>query len=291
MKVVLHLGAHCTDGDRLLKCLLRNSDKLAEQGIIVPEPARYRPVIRDMMHVVKKNDASLEVRQAVLDSILDDDGAARVILGHDSFLGVPGRSVEDNRLYTAVSARLPRLRQLFGGFEMELFLAIRDPATFIPAAFERAQEVRFDKFVEGSDPLSLRWSEMISRLRAAAPDVPVTIWCNEDSPLIWSELLQRLSAHDSFTELDGRNDFQAELMTRNGRAKMAAYLKKHPPKNEKQRMRVVEAFLEKFARADAIEEEVDVPGWTEDYVAQLSANYEADLDIIRGIDGVTLVEP
>jgi len=80
-------------------------------------------------------------------------------------------------------------------------------------------------------------------------------------------------------------------MTRNGRAKMVAYLKKHPPKNEKQRMRVVEAFLEKFARADAIEEEVDVPGWTEDYVAQLYANYEADLDIIRGIDGVTLVEP
>ena len=291
MQVVLHLGLHCTDGDRLLKCLLRNTGKLAEQGIMVPEPGRYRPVIRDMMKVVRNNDASLEVRQAVLDAVIDEDGAQRVVLSHESFLSVPGRSVEDNRFYAAVTARAPRLRQLFGGFDMEFFLAIRDPATFIPAVFERAQELRFDKFVEGSDPLTLRWSEMITRLRAAVPDVPVTVWCNEDSPLIWSELLQSLTLHDRFTELDGRSDFQAELMTRNGRAKMSAYLEKHPPKNEIQRRRVVEAFLEKFARADAIEEEVDIPGWTSDYVAQLSANYEADLDVIRAIEGVRLIEP
>ncbi len=38
MEIVYHLGAHCTDEDRLLRCLLKNRGILAQQGIIVPGP-------------------------------------------------------------------------------------------------------------------------------------------------------------------------------------------------------------------------------------------------------------
>ncbi|MDA8747718.1 hypothetical protein N9M66_05860 [Litoreibacter sp.] len=291
MQIALHLGVHCTDEDRLLKCLLQNVDKLSEEGIHVPEIGRYRPVIREALHVLKDDAASDEMQQTLLDALVDDDDAARIVLSHDSFLGVPGRSVENNQLYTTASKRAPRLRNLFASCEVEFFIALRDPATFIPAAFGRAKEPDFSAFLEGSDPMALRWSDVIARLREAVPDAPVTVWCNEDTPLIWCDILQRLSGHDAFTILDGRDAFIGELMSKAGLARMQSYLEAHPPQNEMQRRRIVSAFLDKFALEDALEEEIDLPGWTEDLIAQMSESYDADVATIGDMQGVTLLTP
>ena len=42
MRIVYHLGAHCTDDERLMRCLLKNRDVLSAQGIVVPGPSKYR---------------------------------------------------------------------------------------------------------------------------------------------------------------------------------------------------------------------------------------------------------
>ena len=47
MQVVFHIGAPCTDDDRLIKSLLRNREALARDGIAIPTPAQYRGVISD----------------------------------------------------------------------------------------------------------------------------------------------------------------------------------------------------------------------------------------------------
>jgi hypothetical protein len=41
---------------------------------------------------------------------------------------------------------------------------------------------------------AVAWSEMLRRLTMTHPDCPVTVWCNEDTPLIWGELLQDIAA-------------------------------------------------------------------------------------------------
>lgn len=291
MQIALHLGAHCTDEDRIFKCLYRNADKLAEEGIIIPEQGRYRPVIRETLQVLKDDMPSPEMEQTILDALLDEDDAARVVLSHDAFLGVPGRAIENHELYTTIPYKAPRLRALFASSQVEFFIAIRDPATFIPAVFERAQEPDFNAFLEGADPMRLRWSDAIMRLRHAVPDAPVTVWCNEDSPLIWNEILREVSSHDQFTILDGRDDFPGELMSRGGLKRMQNYLEAHPPQNELQRRRIVAAFLDKFALDEAIEQEIDLPGWTNAYVEQLTALYDEDVEQIARIPGVTLITP
>ncbi len=291
MEIALHLGLHCTDEDRLLKCLQKNTDQLASEGILVPEIGRYRPVIREMLQVLKDTAPSPETQQTLIDAMVDDDHAQRIVLSHDSFLGVPGRAVEANTLYTTVAYRAPRLRALFADCDVQFYFAIRDPASFIPAAFERAQETNFDAFMEGSDALTLRWSNMIARLREAVPDCPVTVWCNEDTPLIWNTVLQALSGHDADTVLEGRDDFINGLMSPPGAGRLQSYLETHPPKTEQQRRKIVEAFLDKYSISDALEEEIDLPGWTEEYVARLSALYERDLTLIRQLPGVTFIEP
>lgn len=80
-------------------------------------------------------------------------------------------------------------------------------------------------------------------------------------------------------------------MVRGGLQRMQSYLEAHPPKNETQRRRVVVAFLDKFARPDALEEEVDLPGWTEDYMAQLTEIYDVDCEMIAQLPGVNFLTP
>jgi hypothetical protein len=54
---------------------------------------------------------------------------------------------------------------------------------------------------------------------------------------------------------------------------------------------VVAAFLDKFADEAAIEEELDVPGWDTPLVDRLSALYDADIETIAAMDGVTFIAP
>ena len=291
MQIVLHIGVHDTDEDRLLKCLLRNTEKLAEEGIIVPETGRYRPVVREALQTLQDNAASDQMQQTLLDALVDDDEAHRVILSHDSFLGMPGRAIKGDKFFPLVTKRGPRLRNHFAKSQMEIFIALRNPATFLPALFARTKETDFTAFIDGSDPLALRWSDMIARLRQAVPDAPVTVWCNEDTPLIWYEILQRMSGHDEFTLLDGRDDFYAGIMSKTGLTRMQSYLKAHPPQNSMQLRRIIAAFLDKFALEDALEEEIDLPGWDEAYVDQLTANYDADVALLGDIEGVTYITP
>ena len=61
--------------------------------------------------------------------------------------------------------------------------------------------------------------------------------------------------------------------------------------SELQKRRVISAFLDKFALADEIEEELDMPGWTDALVEELSDLYDADMDAIQQIPGITMVTP
>jgi hypothetical protein len=73
MRIVYHLGAHCTDEDRLVRCLLKNRAVLADQGIIVPSPTRYRKLMRDTAVQLRGATASIETQALVLEQIMDED--------------------------------------------------------------------------------------------------------------------------------------------------------------------------------------------------------------------------
>ncbi|MCY4181062.1 MAG: hypothetical protein OXC60_20060 [Litoreibacter sp.] len=291
MQIALHLGAHCTDEGRLLRCLIKNTDKLVEQGILVADPNRYRPMIREALQVLKDAPATPETEQTLIDAMVEEEEVERIVLSHDAFLGVARRAVDRNQFYGGTGYRMPRIRSLFASCELELFIAIANPATFIPDVFQKSAEEDFTQFLGDTDPGRLRWSNLLARLKEVVPDTPITVWCNEDTPLIWHRVLRQVSGHDEFTVLDGSDDFVAQLMTKRGFARMRSYLEGHPPQNDRQRQRVLEAFLEKFARPDALEQEIDLPGWTAQDVDQLTVQYEADIDVIRNMPNVRLIEP
>ena len=295
MRIVYHLGAHCTDDERLLRCLLKNRGALAAQGIIVPGPTRYRNLLRDTAIALKGQAASLDTEAMVLDQIMEENLAERLILSWDSFLAFPAWAV-DGALYPAAAGRVQAFSRIFPQHAAEFHLAIRNPATFLPALFEKQKDVKggkttFAEMTKRMDVGQLRWSEVIGRILAQNPGVPLTVWCDEDTPLIWPEVVQSVSGHAPGLVLDDGHELLGQIMSADGIKRMNAYIESHPVATPALRRRVVSAFLDKFALAERIEIDVEVPGWTAEIVADLTRSYEHDVATIAAMPGVQFIAP
>lgn len=288
MRIVYHLGAHCTDEDRLIRCLFKNRSALSEQEIIVPAPTRYRRLLRDTAVQLKGAPAPAELQTQLLQQIMDDPYAERLIFSWDSFLSFPQWALRGN-LYGYAGERIRAFTQIFPQIEAEFHMAIRNPATFLPALFEKQKAKSYEEFFQAVDIMDLRWSDVVRQIVAQNPGVPLIIWSDEDTPLIWPEVLQAVSGHDDTLELSDSDDLLASIMSADGLKRMRGYLASHPPANIMQRRRIVSAFLEKFAIDTEIEMDFSLPGWTQDTVDELTNRYLADIEEIRRIPGVVFI--
>ena len=295
MRIVYHLGAHCTDDERLLRCLLKNRGVLAEQGIIVPGPTRYRNLLRETAVALKGQPASLDTQALVLEQIMEVDRAERLVLSWDSFLSYATWAMEDG-LYRSAGERVRAFSQIFPRIEAEFCLAIRNPATFLPALFDKQKATKggkkdFAAFLKNRDPMDVSWSQVVDQILSLNPGVPLTIWCDEDTPLIWPEVLQAVSGHAPGTMLEDAHELLAQIMSADGLKRMQAYLASHSVTTPDLRRKVYTAFLDKFAVPDRITVDIEVPGWTEQTVADLTALYDQDVAQIRAMPGVRFIDP
>jgi hypothetical protein len=290
MRIVYHLGAHCTDEDRLVRCLLKNRVRLAEQGIVVPSPTRYRKLLRDTAGQLRGASASQDTEAMILDQIMDEASAERLILSWTSFLSFPAYAVGET-LYANGGERLRGFTQIFPDIEAEFHLGLRNPATFLPDLRQRAQGKGHEDILNGVDPMQLRWSDTIRQIKSANPGVPLTVWCDEDTPLIWPEVLQAVSGHDPAMVLEDDDELLALLMTEAGLSRFHAYCREHPPQSVSHRRRIVTAFLEKFGKPESLAAAANVPGWTEELVGDLTRAYLTDIERIARMPGVRLIEP
>ncbi|MDZ4096633.1 MAG: hypothetical protein U1D35_17175 [Paracoccaceae bacterium] len=290
MRIVYHLGAHCTDEERLLKCLLKNRGTLAREDIVVPGPMRYRNLIRDTAVNLQGRAASRDTQALVLDQIMDESRAERLILSWDNFLAFPQWALRGS-FYPTGGERLRAITQIFPEIEAEFHLAIRNPASFLPALLEKQRGKSYDDFMKGTRPEELFWSDTVRDILAVNPDVPLYVWCDEDTPLIWPEVLRSVAGHAPETRLEDTDDLLASIMSPDGLRRMQAYLQTHPPRNDAARRKVVAAFLDKFVLPEQIEVELDLPGWTEDLIEDLSDQYDEDVARIAALPGVTLLTP
>ena len=291
MQVVIHAGAHLTDEDRLVGVLLKNRDMLSAIGTDVPDPQNYRKLLRDILNEVKTSGITPETRDIVLEAIQHDAGNDRLVLSNHAFFGTPKMAVGQGMFYPAAEMRIEAFRQIFPNDQLELFLALRDPATYLPALFAKTPHDTMADFLNGVDPMHFRWSETIARFRRAFPDMPITVWCNEDSPLIWAQVVREMAGLDPHAEFTGEFALLEEIMTSAGMKRFETYLASHPGMTEIQKRRVISAFLDKFVKEDEIEEELDLPGWTEELVDSLTDNYDDDVFEIERIQGVNFITP
>ncbi|WP_299555064.1 hypothetical protein [uncultured Tateyamaria sp.] len=291
MQIVLHAGAHFTEEDRLVRCLLRNKEDFSKRGIAVPGPSKYRPLLKDTVAALQDAAPAEDARDVMMDLILDEENADRMILSHMFLFGAPHSCVRNGTIYLSAPERMAKLSALFAHDEVELFLAIRNPATFLPALFNNAPQEDMQAFLRGADPYSIRWSDTLSAIRTAAPDVIITTWCFEDMPMLWAQIVRELAGLEHGEKIVGGFDLLSDIMSKEGMQRFRAYLKSHPTMTEMQKRRVIAAFLDKFAIEEQIEEELNAPGWTEEMIETMTDIYEEDMERVARIPGVTLIAP
>ncbi|WP_417678882.1 hypothetical protein [Pseudodonghicola sp.] len=291
LQIIFHTGAHFTDEDRLLRCLLRNKETLSAQGIAVPGPGKYRTLLKETFKAMESAAASPGARDVLIDAILDDEVAQRMILSNEHFFGSQRVAVSDGMFYPEAPERIASLKHLFQQDDVEVFMAIRNPATFLPAVLQKAPPQRIAETLGQCDPRHLRWSDLFLRILEAAPDVKLTVWCNEDLPLIWGELVRTLAGLDMDAKIAGNFDMLSEIMDREGMQRFRAYLHQNPDLTIDQRRRVIMAFLDKYAMDEELVEEIDLPGWSETLVDEVTAAYEADIAHIASLSGLRFLAP
>lgn len=289
MHVILHAGAHFTEAARLTQCLVRNAKRFEQQGIVVPKPDLYQA---DISHYLSA--PSSPEHQAPLDFVAQigaGKDASRLILSHAHVLGPAKASATAQGFYPRAAQRLRRIQSHFSNGPFELFVAIRNPATFLPKALHVSTHETMSTMLEGVDPANLRWSDVLTELRNRVPEMRITCWCNEDAPLLWGRILREMADLPDGEKIAGAFDLLSTLMSQEGMRRFRAYLRTHPDMLDVQKRRVMSAFLNTFADPGALEEEIDVPGWDHGVIEALNAAYDADVDRISGLTGVRLLRP
>lgn len=291
MQIAYHLGVHGTDEDRLVRTLVKNRGTLAARGIAVPSPRAYRQLLPKVAKTLRGGPAGPDTQQVILDALGEDGALDRLVFSHDNLLSFPLNAIGADGLYPTAPARIAAYANLFPEAEAEFFLALKNPATLVPALLDRAAEANYDMIMSGAAPASLRWAPVIRRVLAQVPGIALTLWCAEDLPLLWPEVIRAIAGVGPEEALEGDHDLIATLMTDEGLAALKASVETQGPRSAAERRRETAGFLERHALPEALEVEIALPGWTGALVAAMTEAYDEDCAEIAALPGVTFLVP
>ena len=73
-------------------------------------------------------------------------------MSNANFICVPNRIFDGGILYEQAEAKIHALHQLFPDDGIELFLALSNPATFLPVAFAKSKAATPKAYLQGLNP-------------------------------------------------------------------------------------------------------------------------------------------
>ena len=291
MDIALHLGVHLTDDGQLRGCLQTNKRILAEQGVLVPRSRSFQNLFRAAANDLAVGETAADFASQLSAAVGASAATRRLICSTPALLSTVPEALEGGALYAGAGARMAAYRRLLVGYRTEIFLSIRNPASFVPALLaelepsERAEILKYIRFD------ALRWSILVQDIRKAWPEAPITVWCDEDTPFLWHRLLRLLSGLKPQGEFEGSFDWFNSVMIAGGAEKLEAYLSAHPNVDEDIRHQIISAFLDKFGDDEKLDVDVSLAGWDEAQVDAISELYEQDVAVIAQMPGLRFIQP
>ena len=277
MQVVIHFGTHGTEPERMIRTLMENRDWLLQNGVEVVPPGRYRGVLDESLTSLQGGDASPAMEEVIYDALLDSDKVQRMVISQASLIGAPVRCLSD--------------KGLFPSAEVEVSLAIQNPALQVPHLARRIAEADPARALQGIDPLSLRWGPAMRRIVDAMQGRRVIVWCYEDTPLIWPEAVRRIARMPTDVPLKAGLAVLGDLLTPEGMTDLRDRLTEAGRLTVEGRRALFADILGRHARPEAVSEAVAIPGWTQDLVDEMTDLYEADVAEIAALPGVEFLGP
>lgn len=290
MQLAFHLGCHATDEGKLVRSILRSRDVLLAHGIHVPGPRRYRNILPDTLGVLHGSVATDDAQKLLLGSVLDSEDAERALFFHENLISAPSQVFSDEGLYATAPGQFAALVSLFPSHETEFTMALCNPATLIPSLMQRARMPDLGALVTPENAKRLRWLPTMERVMERNPGLKLTLWCNEDTPLLWPEVLRALTKLGHDTPHEGDLDMVAALLPPDGFAELTQDMINDPPPSiPAWRQRIVDA-LEDYRNPELMEIAVTLPGWTQEVIDEVTETYFADCAAIAALPGVTFLD-
>lgn len=289
ISLAFHIGAPNTDNGQLIWSLRKDAQPLLERGVMIRRPGTYMTALNQLIRKQNKEFVTEQERNALLAGLVKDQAVSRIILTNSSFLGMPGWMLQGGRLYRNAGSNTAALRGLFPGNPCDFFLGLRNPATLIAPVFKSQSGRTWSEFAGDTDFLNLHWSEVVEDILDRNPGCRITVWCNEETPVIWPSILGHVSGLGDSFRFSGELDITRGIISEAGYERLETYLASRPGLSEDQRERVRALFLSYFHDEEEVEEEIDLPGWSQALVDDLSESYMADAELIRHMPGVTFL--
>lgn len=291
MQVAFHFGSHGTEPERMIKTLMENRDWLLAHGIEVVPPGRLKGVLDEAVSSLSGGQATPQMEEVIYDALLDGDDVRRLIISQASLLGTPARSLSGGRYFGQAAGRIRALVNLFPSAEVEVSLAIQNPAVQIPHLVSRLPDPSFDRALAGVDPLGMRWAPSVQAIREALQGRRLIVWCYEDTPLIWPEAVRRVATMPTDVPLKAGLSVLGDILTAEGLTELRDRLTQGGRLTVAARRELFSDVLGRHARPEAIHAELVGAGWTQDLVDAITEAYEEDVAQIAALPGVEFLSP
>ncbi|MBW6419321.1 hypothetical protein [Celeribacter sp. PS-C1] len=291
-RVTLHIGVHFATTQDLQRSVSANHAQLKKHGVHVPAPRHAWRVISKMLETLDGLPPIAAEEAQVRSALLGTSEAQHLFLADARWAAPLRESVDGEILYPGIGDRVAAVAELFSEAELQISLALINPAIFLHNSFASGTAPRLlSTFVDQVAPESLRWRDTVAALRAAVPDVPLLIWAEEDAPLIWPTVMRHLFHLPPEVPVAGRILPLKPLLSQEGFEQLKSSLTSHPPETPVQYEHVIMAFMEKYGREEALSPHCDIPGWDAEDIDILTAHYEEDLEALAQEEGITLLQP
>lgn len=201
-RIIVLPGAHKTATSHLQSALASASPALAAERVAYIGPQAIRRHLMPLTYLLRDGAKPSILRDVVagqLDLLTDGTQPDTVILADENILGSTDLSMlvsSDQGLYPWGAGRLSRLIALLPDTRIEVGLAIRDLAGFLPSAY--GEELRHAPIRTWADyrakvPVEkLSWSAFVRRLGEEIDPVPIALWRYDGYPAIAKDLLDWL---------------------------------------------------------------------------------------------------
>lgn len=275
-------GAHKTASSHLQASLTGSAAALRQIGVAPVPPRAMREDLTPVAQLIRAGVAP-QVGQGAAEAFLalHAGDARRVVLMDENILGSTDRKMlmRKKRLYPWAHLRLARLLELFPGHDIEIGLALRSPASFLPSCWSESLHhgpIRpFAEFMRGIEPAELRWSRLLERLQAAAPQARITVWRYED----YARLGPRLHAGLLGPEAAARVTPVERVMRRGLSARAVDWLMRQPAP-DREALRAARKQYPKAGAEDAFDP------WSAQERRALEQAYAEDLRHMARLPGV-----
>ena len=214
--------------------------------------------------------------------------ARRVVLSEENFLGglYSGEGARGLPLYGLAHARVGRLAAALAGHPVSVFVAVREPASFLVSAYSQnmmsGTYLPFSRFVRSIDPAQIRWSDLIGRLSAVEGIEHVYVWRYEDYAKVIAKVLRRMVAWRIGPMVEPLGRVAHMGLSARAIAHVLEQMEGTPSPSLGRQARELFPISETEPR---------FAPWRDDALAGSRAAYDADLERLRTMDRVTFIQP